>query len=152
MDPSTARTIDTKIKEYAEGVPEGLREDFAQDMWALLLSTDLTNPGNGLASFLNLTLFRARENWLARQRFQARRREEFEACHVEEPQTGADVTLEAEEALQGLVESLSEAFEDYEVEIIVEGLRDGLTQKEIAALLGRTPQGLNYHLKKLHAA
>ena len=151
MDHSTT---DAKIKEYAAGVPEGQREDFMQDMWVLLLAIQPECPeGSSLASFLNLTLFRARENWVARQKYRSRGEESFDESTAEpDADPAADVQVEANEALRDLVESLRESFEDHEVEVIVDGLRDGLNQKEIAALLGRTPQSLNYHIQKFRFA
>ncbi len=136
-------------------MPENQREDFAQDMWVLILGADLKcPPGSSLASFLNLTLFRARENWMARQRFRQQGQEEYEASPPDaEPATPADVTVEAQEALRELVASLTEAsFTEDEIATVVEGLREGLTQKDIALSLGRTPQGLNYHFKKFRFA
>lgn len=159
MDPQTFnQTLKSKIDEYALDLPPGQREDFAQDMWVLLLALGPTVPRENktaLAGFLSITLFRSRENWTARQRARARGQDRFEVASagLDEPSPTPDVQLEAEEALRDLVESLkTSGLSEDEIGTVVDGLRDGLTQKEIALSLGRTPQGLNYHLKKFRPA
>jgi hypothetical protein len=153
MDPATSQRIDEKISEYAEELPESQREDFAQDMWVILLGVELPT-GGALTGFLNLTLFRARENWKDRKRFHEPVLNAVEASTVEDPEAvSAETTLEAVEAMHEVANTLTEAgFSKAEIAVVMEGLRDGLTQKDIAVALGRTPQGLNYHMKKLRAA
>jgi DNA-binding CsgD family transcriptional regulator len=59
----------------------------------------------------------------------------------------------AKEVLQHIVSVLKEAqFTEVEIQTVVEGIREGASQKEIAIAIGRTPQGFNFHWKKFKLA
>ena len=153
------QVVNAKIQEYAEAVPPEHREEFVQDMWVLILDADLPEvaPNSNLTSLLNITLFRARDNWLDRRRYRDSKQEESDTRFTEDspsPSALQDIAYEAEESLANFVASLNEFgnFTEEEVQTIADGLRDGLTQKEIASSLGRTPQALHYHVKRCRIA
>ena len=157
------RLIASKLTEYSQGVPEDLREEFVQDMWITLLgieeklqNEERVGPASGVASLLNLTLFRARWTWLEAQHYRQRKEEAlFESASGQEPSldVAADVRLEAQDAIRDIITTLrASALTEDEVVIVIAGLRDGLTLAEIAACLGKTPQAFHHYVKRLRAA
>ncbi len=148
------KAVAAKINEYALGIPEDCREDFIQDMWVLMLTVEL--PPTNLLSFLNITMWRSRENWLSREFYRGRRREQFEAAFTgneASEQPGPDARMETAEVLRDFVASLSMArLTDLEVQTVVDGFLNGLTQSEIAASIGRSPQAFYFYMKKFRVA
>lgn len=153
MDPKLQQLIAKKIDEFADAIEPESRDDFVQDMWVRMLTVEL--PDTGVASFLNLLLYRARFNWLERAGFDARWAEQRTTLSGEEQGhlPGADITVEAVEALRGLVASLQAGgFPEAEISLVVDGLLHGLTHSEIAASLERSPQNFQHHVNKFRAA
>ncbi len=162
MDPTTFdRTIAEKINEYAKPIPRSQREDFCQDMWTVALAAnlrqlvqELDGPPTKVGAFLNVTFFRARENWLTRRRIYNRKRDAFEALAHDEPLAPRpDLKVEIEQGLRDLVASLKAArYSEQEIDIVLQGLKDGEMQKDIAEKVGRSPQLLNLHLASFRSA
>ncbi len=133
-------------------------------MWVTLLGIDVermladerrNGPASALTSFLNLTLFRARMNWLDTREYRGRHEEMFEPTTGREVSTEAtpDLFLEAKDAIDEIVRSLQGTpLTEVEILLVVEGLRDGLTQAEIAASLGKTPQTFHNYVKRIREA
>jgi hypothetical protein len=150
MSPNLSAVSD-KITKYAAEVPAKLREDFTQDLWVHTLEL-LNMPDPPAVPTLNIIFFRFREQW-TRQRMNRALKEAGEP-ESEPSCTGtADEGIDAQKALRGLAKSLEKAhYTPQEIETVVEGLRDGLTQKEIAEQVNRSPQLLNIHFNNFRSA
>lgn len=151
MDKTFDVVASAKIEEFAKGVPSALREDFTQDMWVHLLGIprdDLAGSGS-----LNLILFRARNNWLGKQRMR-------EQVALVEPEVldempspeRAPQGFDAEVAVKRFRESLSTVFSEETVEKVITAVEGGTPLAEIARSLGKTPQAFHYYVKRARAA
>jgi hypothetical protein len=159
------RIIGAKVVEYAQGVPSAQRGDFIQDMWVTLLGIgieralrDKLSEGGASAidPFLNLILFRTRDNWLDKRCRHQKRRVSFEqattacaATTTEDMHARLEARAEAREVAENLRVSLrASGFSKEETQLILEGLRDGLMFTEIAASVGMPAPNLYYYIKQ----
>jgi hypothetical protein len=168
MDRKTFQQVAlARIEVASADIPKEQRDYFVQDMWVHMLGADVyavferthaEDPTTSIGSFLNITIFRARQNWLDRQRFRdqghAIPTDPGSDLFLDIPSDDApDVRIEAEQALTGLIASLEAA--DYtqdEINTVVDGLREGLTKAEIARSVGRSPQSFGYFFTKSRLA
>jgi hypothetical protein len=160
MDPRSYRDlVAPKITKYAGSVPSSLREDFVQDMWVFALGHLFEAFGaqglddREIKGSLDLSLFRARDDWFRQHNHKTRCEVPEEAA--EEPffQPTVQDKVDAGRAVQGLADSLRKArYNDEDILKVVMGFRDGLSQKEIAEQVGRSPQLLSIHLNNFRSA
>jgi len=163
MDEKTFRLVATaRIDEIAKQVHPDSREDFVQDMWVHLLSVDAFRafhekdlpPGQAnVGSFINLVLFRAQDNWMAKHRSSTRGvptdPEVFDEIAAE---SDVDDAHDAGVALRLLREALTARFQPEEVELVISGLKNGETQLDIAKQLGQVPAVFYYYFMKARSA
>ena len=133
-----------------------------QDMWVHLLNVDAfrmfhekdlppgqANPG----SFINLVLFRAQDNWMAKHRSRSRgvptNPEVFDEIAAE---SVVDDVHDAGVALRLLQDALATRLPPADVKLVIEGLKNGETQLDLQKSLGQGPSFFNYYIKKARSA
>lgn len=159
MDPKALReVIGPKIDKYAATVPPRLREDFVQDMWVFALDGLIkafetsTAPMGEIKGDIDLALFRRRESWVGKAKRRAGCEQPEEASLEPSAPSQASARVDAKQALRGLVKSLEKArYSPEDIQTVIQGLCDGLHQKEIAERVGRSPQLFFIHIKNFRS-